>query len=678
MSVTAATYIPRSPSDLDELLTELVGTLLQAMSTATFAPQAGAQVGARLIAEGFIDPAALPGTVDVLTDGLLAISDVPQGERTHRTLKLLGALCAGYANELRVHTLNQQEDVNQALLHSVVRAEKNLRVTESRFQEVFASSAAGIAITDLTGMCLEANPALGEILGRGPAELLGLPIGDVFRSEDVIRLYDRVLGSTENPVQEQRMLRRDNGEKVWVLLGVTLLRDDADEPAYFVTMVHDVSELRLLQDRLSHQLLYDPLTGLPNRQFFHTQLESVLGAARPGTSVTLCCVNLDGFAMVNNSLGHETGDRLLQAVGRRLERVVAGQSAVVARIGGDEFALLVEDPADPVPVDALVSRINRELSEPEYIAGRGIALGASVGAVRRPASAQPADKLFRAADIALRKAQATGRRQWAGYHEGDDVHSTQLDRWAVELPGAWVRGQLAVAYEPVVRLADHVLTSVRAVLRWDRPGTEPMGHDDCVRLAERTGLSVHLGPLILAESAAGMPLLRDALEGGPLLRIQLTRYQSGDADLIRAVNQSITIDPGLVEISLHTGAVLDDLGDAQDNLEVLREIGVIAGLCEFNGGPRELDLLARTGVSSVTLDPRCAVPATPLLRSETARLVSLIRDLDATCSVLNVADETEATYWAEAGATTAQGGIFGPAVAAPELETLLRGLRVRT
>ncbi len=678
LSVTAAVYIPRSPSDLDELLTELAGTLMRALSATHLSTQPGAQVGARLVAEGFVDPAALPGTVEVLTDGMMATAEHSLGERTSRTVKLLGALCAGYADELRKHTLSQQEEVNQALLNSVVRAEKNLRDTESRFQEVFVSSATGIAITDLTGMCLDANPALGEILGLRPGDMMGRLVTDLLRDDragDPMRLYHRLLDDAVAPMQEQRRLRREDGEKVWVLLAVTLLRDEAGDPAYFVTMVQDVTELRLLQDRLSHQLLFDVLTGLPNRQHFQTKLESMLGAADAGSWVTLCCVNLDGFAILNSSLGHSVGDRLLHAVARRLERSVAGQNAVVARIGADEFAVLVEDSAEPVPVDVLISRINQELNEPEYITGRGIALGASVGAVRRLASAQSADELFRAADVALRKAKATGRRQWAGYHEGDDVYTTQLDRWAVELPGAWEHGELTVAYEPVIRLTDRTLTGVRAVLRWNRPGSDPMGHDDCVRLTERTGLSVHLGPSILTESMAGMPLLRDALQGGPLLRIQLTRYQSGDADLIRAVNQAITGDPSLVEISLHTGAVLEGLGDAQDNLEVLRDIGVVAGLCDFDGGPRELDLLARTGVRSVTLAAQCAVTATALLRSETARLIGLVREQGAHCSVLNISDSAEAAFWAEAGAITAQGGIFGPAVATGELETLL-GLRV--
>jgi diguanylate cyclase (GGDEF)-like protein/PAS domain S-box-containing protein len=677
-SVTVETYIPRSPSDLDELLTELAGTLMQALSATHFSPLPGTQVGARLVGEGFVDPAALPGTVEVLTDGMMASTEIPMGERIRRTVKLLGALCAGYASELREHTLSQQEEVNQALLNSVVRAEKNLRDTESRFQEVFVSSSTGVAITDLAGLCLDANPALGRILDLRPGEMMGRLVTELFRDDsagDVMRLYRRLLDDAATPMQEQRRLRWENGEEVWVLLAVTLLRDEAGDPAYFVTMVQDVTELRLLQDRLSHQLLFDVLTGLPNRQHFQTKLESMLGAAASGTWVTLCCVNLDGFAILNGSLGHTVGDRLLRAVARRLERAVAGQNAVVARIGGDEFAVLVQDAASPIPVDTLVGKINRELSEPEYIAERGIALGASIGAVRRLASAQPADELFRAADIALRKAKATGRRQWAGYHEGDDVYTTQLDRWAVELPGAWEHGDLAVAYEPVICLADRTLTGVRAVLRWHRPGHEPMGHNDCVRLTERTGLSVHLGPSILTEAMAGMPLLRDALTGGPLLRIQLTRYQSGDADLIRAVNQAITGDPGLIEISLHTGAVLEDLGDAQDNLEVLRDIGVVTGLCDFDGGPRELDLLARTGVRSVTLAAQCAVTATALLRSETARLIGLVRDRGAQCSVLDIAGPAETTYWADAGATSAQGGIFGPAVAIADLETLL-GLRV--
>jgi len=448
---------------------------------------------------------------------------------------------------------------------------------------------------------------------------------------------------------------------------VSLLRDGAGEPTYFVTMVQDVTELQLLQDRLGHQLLYDALTGLPNRQCFHSKLETTLEGAPPGATVTLCCLNLDGFAVLNNSLGHSVGDQLLRAVGRRLELVVGGENALVSRIGGDEFAVLVVDSSSPADIGELTGRINQELSEPEYVGEHGehgVAVGASIGAVRVRADEMPAEELFRAADFALRKAKRTGRRQWAGYHDGDDARGAQLDRYASELPAAWEDGTLSVGFEPVVRLSDRTAVGARIVLSWPEAD-----HETCLWLAERTGLSVHLGPSIMRSAALELPALRPLFDAAhSVLRMQLTRNQSGDADLVRAVTRALKeseVGPGQFEISLDTRAVLEDFGDARDNLEVLTDIGVSTGLCGFNGGPRELVLVAETGVRSVTLaadgvGSAGRGTANPLLRKETTPLVASIAEAGAFCSIIGIADEAEAEYWKTAGATTAQGGMFGP------------------
>jgi diguanylate cyclase (GGDEF)-like protein len=666
LSASSVVYIPKPPEAIEAMLLGFIDELIESLMAPEFSLTPGMRVGDRLVTEGFSNPDALSRTLEVLSDGLLSdIGTTPDTELARRTLALLGALSTGFAASLRRHTQDQQETLNQALSNAVRRAETNLHAIEQRFQEVFASSAIGIAITDLGGLCVEANPSLGLILGRVPDRIVGHRLADLLHDDDagaVMAGYRRILDGTLPRFSEQRKVRRGNGEAAWVLLAVSLLRDSNGEPTYFVTMVQDVTELQLLQDRLGHQLLYDALTGLPNRQCFHSKLETVLESAPPGATVTLCCLNLDGFAVLNNSLGHTVGDQLLRAVGRRLELVVAGENALVARIGGDEFAVLMVDSPTPPDIGELTSRINQELSEPEYIGDHGVAVGASIGAIRRRAGDLPAVELFRAADFALRKAKATGRRQWAGYHDGDDARGAQLDRYASELPAAWEDGTLGVGFEPVFRLSDRTPVAARIVLSWPEAD-----HATCLWLAERTGLSVHLGPSILRAAALELPRLRPLFDAThSVLRLQLTRNQSGDADLVRAVTRAIEESdaaPAHFEISLDTRAVLEDFGDARDNLEVLTDIGVSTGLCGFNGGPRELVLVAESGVRSVTLaDDGVGAAgretASPLLRKETAQLVPAIVAAGATCSVLGVADEPEAEYWTAAGVATAQGGMF--------------------
>jgi len=650
-STTSAAYIPRAFEDIERLLLELVDTLLASLGAEQFSTTPGTDIGGRLVREGFIDPTALSATIEVLSDELIGDLDpTPDTELARRTIALLGAVSAGYADGLRGYTLTQQEEVKQALFNAVLRAEHNLRGTENRFREVFASSASGIVITDLDGMCLEANPALAGILGVEQPKLPGRQLADIFVDEgagDVMAGYQRILSGEQARVHEHRRLRKDDGEAAWVLLAISLLRDGAGDPAFFVTMVQDVTELHLLQDRLGHQLLYDALTGLANRQCFHTKLESALERAAPTAQITLCCLNLDAFAVVNNSFGHAVGDRLLQAVSRRLEQAVSDEDALVARIGGDEFAVLVTDSPTTPDIGELITLLSDELADPEYIDGIGVAVGASVGAVRRQAGDSTASELFRAADTALRKAKATGKRQWAGFHDADDRAEVELDRLAASLPAAWENGELTVELAPVVRLPDRETVGARAVLSW--PATD---HATCLQLAERTGWSVYIGPQLLVAACR-----RFAGSDG-VLRVQLTRNQSGDADLVRAVQRALKesgLAPGALEIALDVGAVLDEFGDARDNLEVLTEIGVRSALWRVTGGPLELDLVSTTGVRSVTLANALGADSA-VLAEETVRTVQVLDGLGVTCSVLDVPVEAEA-WWADAGVATAQGGV---------------------
>ncbi len=700
-NATSSAYIPRAVDEVEELLLELVDQLLAALGDGGAPVAVGTRVGQRLVREGFIDPTALQASIDSLTEGLLeGLGPTADTELARRTVALLGALSTGYADGLRAYTLTQQEQVKQALFNAMVRTEHNLRATENRFREVFTSSAVGIGITELDGTLVESNPALCQILACPPGQLAGRVLHEFFLSNDdvpgargtpgdVRAGYRQVLRGDVERVHEHRRLRKENGETAWGFLAISLLHDGAGEPAFFVTMVQDISELQLLQDRLSHQLLYDVLTGLPNRQHFASKLESILGQAAPGSTVTLCLVNLDGFAAVNNGFGHRFGDRLLQTVAQRLEAAAAGGRGLVARIGPDEFAVLIEDSPDTPDLDDVIGRINGELAEAEYIDEHGVGIGASIGAIRCAADEMTAAEMFRAADSALRKAKATGRRQWAGFHVKDDGRSRERDVLAAELPAAWETGRLTVAYEPVVRLgaqgaAEHTVAA-RPVLAWAREDGESLDHRDCLELAERTGMSVQLGPLMLTEACARLSELRTVLgpDSGALVRFQLTRLQSGDADLVRAVHRAIkeTDAPvNLLEIDLDTAAVLDDLGDARDNLEVLTEIGVSTGLCGFQGGPRELDLMSDTAVRAVTLGADGAGAAgrdtaSPVLREETQRLVRAVVAGGRECSVLDVRTEVEARWWAAAGVTTVQGGVFGEPVAAGDLAALAKPTR---
>ncbi|WP_424189253.1 diguanylate cyclase domain-containing protein [Actinokineospora sp. G85] len=659
-AVAATAYVPRSSTDVRTLVAGLADSLVGALSTEPFDPAVGEDVGARMVSGALTGENTLSSSLGVLSDGLVA-----EGFPAGRVVRLLAAVSAGYASALRTRTLEQQEDLKRALLGAVQQAERGRRDTEHRFREVFTEAATGIAITDADRRLVEVNPALAEILGSPAGQLCGTTLEDHLVGDDPV-----------STTPARREVLRPDGESAWALVSSSIVRDEG-RPDYAVTMVQDLSEVELLGTRLSHQSLHDALTGLPNRSYFTSRAETLLAQQAPTASATLACLDLDGFGMLNATHGHEAGDQLLRAVAARLTRLVENEHALVARVDGDEFAvLLLDGPATP-GIPELVALVRAELAEPYYDGDIGLAVTAAIGVVRRPVGELSAAELHRAASVALGVAKATGPDQWAVHDPQDDRRARRLGAAATALPAAHENGELVVAYDRVIGLAERSAVRVRALVlapeaRSDLP--------EVLDLAELTGFSVALAPWLLTTAARQLPVWRAMFPGGgPVLRVRLSRSQTADADLAGSVREALAaaaVAPSLLELLLDTPAVVEARGDARDNLRTLVDMGVTAGLHRFSGGPVQLELAERFGVRSVVLgDPFSGwrpdwLPADAVAVRATRTLLSELASIGLEVGVLGVRDQAEATWWADNGATTGEGIAFGgPA----DVEDILHG-----
>lgn len=669
-AVYPTAYVPLSPAEIERYLLDLVDVVADAVRAEPFTAEPVAVVGRRLVEARFTGPDTLRRTVEVLGRALLVdpgpagapgltdepglaevpdLADVP--DLAERAVAVLGAISSSFATAMRLDAFDQQEEVKQALLAAKRRAERGLRVSEARFREVFDSAGFGVVIADPGGTCVEVNEALAEMVDRDRAWFAGRRLAELFDPDDAEPLAAAYRAVGEGRVErfrERRRLLRADGEPVWAHLAVSLLRDDDGAPAYHVTMVEDVSELHLLRKNLDFQLLHDSLTGLANRQLFISRLEALHSRGE----VTLYHLDLDGFSVVNNGLGHEVGDRLLKEVARRLEVAVADEEALVARMGGDEFAVAVVDsPAVP----ALVERINEALERP--MAG-GVALSCGIGVVDRPAAGWDVGELLRAANATLRRAKAAGRRQWLPYDPREDQPSRVRSARAARMPGALADGELEVEYQPVVEVATGRRLGHVARLRWDE-----LGHDECLELAESNGLSPVLGQWALREAAG---------EVAGVLFFELSATQSRDEDLVRAVKRTLD-ETGLpasrLRLFLDTRSVFTETG--QDNARVLRDSGITTGLSRFNGGQAELSLLAEVPVDALVLDPSvvCRLADGPegFLHDAITGMVGLVRRFGTAVLVPDVRDPERAAWWARVGVDAAFGDHFGPAVPGYEL-----------
>ncbi|HEX2300031.1 MAG TPA: EAL domain-containing protein, partial [Pseudonocardiaceae bacterium] len=486
------------------------------------------------------------------------------------------------------------------------------------------------------GQIVQTNPSFDDQLGYAAEELLGTTLSELLVPADaeeqvgVQENYQRLQHDPESRFRVKCRIRRKDGELAWVSLAASVLRDAERRPQHIATMVDDLTDQHLLKEWLSHQTLHDVQTGLPNRQYFVSHLERVLGLLPPSAVITLLQLDLDGFSAINDGLGPRFGDQMLEVVGQRLLKVVAEYRAMVARTGADDYAILIEPGASPPNVTALAEAINAELAEPVHLNGIGVAVTATIGIVQRQVgTAEPAE-LLRAASTTLGRLRGQGKRQWALFDATVDAASRTDLPLAAALPGALETGQLQVRYQPVVTLDCGRPVAVEVVLNWPHPQFGTLSHEQCVQIAERTGAVYALGEWMLRAAARQAARWQQQYAGAvPPVVINLAGSQSRDPDLVakvRAILDDNRLRPDGLELRMPVAAIRGTNGlpagdggeEAEDNLRVLAELGVRAGLHDFGGGIGGLRCLADLPVQVV----RVAEPVSQQVADDPTRILS--------------------------------------------------------
>ncbi|MFD5824974.1 putative bifunctional diguanylate cyclase/phosphodiesterase [Lentzea sp. NPDC060358] len=655
-----AVAVPMGREDLDRELGDRLDALCAVLHDEEFDALAVEGIGAALAGLGHLGRLGMRCTADVLGRGLPALPEFQPVERyAERIARALGALGTGFTTANTESVLSQQESMQRSLLKAVRDANWNLKESEARYNEVVTSSSNGVLIVDLEGTLLRANEAIGEILGCTAEQLTGRALLDLVApgSAEMLReaLDDLVAGTTQRVRQAQRMLRAD-GEPARLTLTASLLRGADDERSHFVVVVEDGTELELLQNELQRQSLHDVLTGLPNRQFFTTQLETALRKADPEHGITVLHLDVDAFGMLSNTFGARIAERLLQHVAQRLRVLLAGEKGMIARFDGDEFGVLIENTAATPTIGAIVKSINDDLLEPAYVDGHGLAVSMSAGVVHRPEQdAEPVD-LLRAADTALRRAKVRRRGQWEVFHPGQDAADRREDLLAVTMPQAWENGEVTARYRPIVRLADGEVSGVEALLHWDRPGFGVLGHDRCAGLAESTGLVLPLGEWLLEVAGGQSSWWRRRGRFERSLVARLTPHQATDADLVSRVVRVLEksgLDARGLALSMPAEVV--PLADAADNLSTLAGMGVHMGLDNFGLGPLDPAAVAELPVRSVRVAPPLVERRSPYVTA----LLPLMREAGVTVAVDGISSEEHARWWCAAGADFGTGSYFG-------------------
>jgi diguanylate cyclase (GGDEF)-like protein len=463
------------------------------------------------------------------------------------------------------------------------------------------------------------------------------------------------------------------GREPWLLLARGLIL------TFLVTALVEALQRRRRYSQaleMAHQALHDALTGLPNRVLVGERLEQALArSTRSGADVAVLFIDLDRFKLINDSRGHAAGDELLVTVAERLRRVVRAED-VVARFGGDEFVVVVEDRAAAFEASVMAERILAELRQPVIVDGQEVFLSASVGIATSDGTGSP-NSLLRDADAAMYRAKEKGRDRAEFFDATMRTEATEHLEIQSALHRAIERDELRVYYQPVIDLVSGAVAGVEALVRWQHPQLGLVPPASFIPLAEDTGLIVPIGAWVLDTATDQLARWRQQSWGRALtVSVNISARQLRQPELIPALMASLLasgLDPGALCLELTETTFMEDAGSHRETLTGIRELGLGLAIDDFGTGYSSLTYLKRFPVSVLKID-QAFVRGLGEDAADTAIVKSVI-DLAHALGLVVVAEGVETVdqlaHLRELGCDLGQGYLFARPQPAEDIEALL-------
>lgn len=534
---------------------------------------AGIALGQLLIQLGLLPSAiAVPGVHGVAVMGALALAVVAQ----------------------RIHVLAERKE----------QAEQVVRASEQRFRALVAHSSDAILVVDQGVRVTYQSSSMTPIFGYDDGSLVGRSLLDIVHPAD---------GESVR-AELTELLRRPGGRKLfecrvrhadgrWIIAESNCQNRVSDgDISGLVVNARDVTDRKELEAKLAHRAFHDGLTGLANRHLFRDRVEhtAARGHRRPEPFAVLF-LDLDGFKMVNDTLGHAAGDELLIIVAHRL-RHATREHDTAARLGGDEFAVLLEDLTDQSDAARVAERILNELRQPLDVGGSQVQIDGSIGIAvsdRAEATESPSattEELLRNADIAMYMAKGAGKGRYEVFEPSMHVAVVQRLKLESDLQRALQRDEFEVHYQPIVTLEDAEVVGVEALVRWNHPERGMVTPADFIPAAEETGLIIPIGAWVLEEACRRTRQWQDAYPATAPLRVSVNvsprQITHGDvaADVERALAES-GLNPEYLTLEITETALMTDTDRAISLFRELKRLGVRLAVDDFGTGYSSLAYL---------------------------------------------------------------------------------------
>ncbi len=440
---------------------------------------------------------------------------------------------------------------------------------------------------------------LAEIKGRNPRfmRIEGCDVSEHKRIHDALVHKESVRSVLRNV--------RKNGEVFWNDLRIDPVTNIDGEVTHFVAVINDITEARYYERRLHHLAHHDPLTGLANRTLLQDQLKQAIDhALEYGVLGALAFLDLDNFKHINDNFGHEAGDVVLQEIASRLKANVR-EHDTVARVGGDEFVLVINDQPSAEHVADLVERIRRSVRAPIDVAGREIVPGTSIGVSLFPLDGDSVDRVIRAADAAMYHAKALGKNNAQFYTAELNQIVHQHLMLEASLSRAIRNDELMLGYQPKVDLRTGKVVGAEALVRWRHPEQGMISPDEFIPVAEETGLIVPLGEWVIAEACGALKALRALGIDDFVISVNLSARQLRQRQFARHLAEVLKrhgVDPHMLELEVTESQLMDRPAEATEALAELKTLGVRLSIDDFGTGYSSLSRLQKFPVDFIKID----------------------------------------------------------------------------
>ncbi|NSL55430.1 putative bifunctional diguanylate cyclase/phosphodiesterase [Uliginosibacterium aquaticum] len=610
-----------------------------------------------------------------ITDWLEKGQAIPPGELL--LMRKDGSRVPVYSSHVLIENVRGEQEMYclDVDLSALKQAEAKVRLSEA----VFNDSAEGILVTDADNRIVSANDAFCRISGYSPEEVVG-QTPNMFSSGR--HDYGFYASMWRNLLEKGRwhgeiLNRKKNGDVYPAWLAISAVEDEEGSISHFVAILSDFSERRAFEERLEFVANHDALTGLPNRVLLRDRAERALMlAARDGFSLAMVVLDLDHFKIVNDSLGHASGDRLLLAVVDRLQSCLA-EADTFCRQGGDEFILLIPADAGREQLGSKLQHMLASLAQPFDIEGHSLIITASMGVAQFPDDAHSVDELLLKAETAMYHAKQAGRNAYRFFSE--QMNADAHERLALQsrLSQAVERGELLLHYQPQIDLRTRRIIGAEALVRWRDRELGLVSPAKFIPVAEESGLIIPIGEWVLREACRQVQLWRE--QGLPelLIAVNMSALQFKRSDPVETVRQ-ILEETGLpghcLELELTESILIDDANLILETLRRLKALGVQLAIDDFGTGYSSLAYLKRFPIDKLKIDQSFVRDIVD--DADEAAIVHTIIQLGRNLKMRTLAEgvetESQLAFLRVEGCREAQGYLFSKPLPADDFLALFR------